>query len=417
MNNSVSDDLDDTKFLHLDDSSYQNNSAFFSEDFTERLGAWNKTLIHASRQCIELNSVTKENLTINFPVFQAKSVDHKGDFLSLEAVHPVLVRKRSSQDLVNVAYLAILELWPLLVLCFSCAALSGMILWLLDHRSNSEQFPRRFWRGIFDGMWWAIVTMTTVGYGDKSPKSVCARLFATAWMITGIVLLSMFTAQVSSRLTAEELKSEDHLFSRTIGVPPGLYKSDYVDYKMAFSIIKEISDPIESPTDLHVKDLDSIVVFHCNDKEDSNSWEVLQFLPLCEIGASLFLDDELIEFNTEQKFLNCMKTQIRSALNDRKGGQLKHNSKAKESHSCKKLLEQRDHLKFQFKWVYFKNLSQYLIPFGAVLGTILLAFISGAIWDCCRNKKKGKSFRMKDLEDGLTAQTSFMTEKSVEDDK
>lgn len=159
--------------------------------------------------------------------------------------------------------------------------------------------------------------------------------------------------------------------------------------------ILEISDPIESPTDLHVKGLDSIAVFHCNDKEDSNSWEVLQFLPLCEIGASLFFDDELIEIDTKQKFLNCMKTEIRSASNDRKGGPLKHNNKAKESHSCKKLLEQRDHLKFQFKWVYFKNLSQYLIPFGAVLGTILLAFITGAIWDCCRNKNKEKSFRMK----------------------
>ena len=32
-----------------------------------------------------------------------------------------------------------------------------------DSRSNPEQFPKRFWRGIFDGIWWAIVTMATVG--------------------------------------------------------------------------------------------------------------------------------------------------------------------------------------------------------------------------------------------------------------
>lgn len=131
MNNSVPDSFEVTKFLHLHYSSYEENSAFFSKDFAERLRAWNKTLHLASRHCIKPKSVIGENLTINFPVFQAKNVDHEVDFLTLEAVHPVLVRKRSRHDLVNVAYLAILELWPLLVLCFSCAALSGMIIWLL----------------------------------------------------------------------------------------------------------------------------------------------------------------------------------------------------------------------------------------------------------------------------------------------
>lgn len=159
-------------------------------------------------------------------------------------------------------------------------------------------------------------------------------------------------------------------------------------------ILLEITEPIESPTDLTVKGLDSIVVFHCNDKQVTNSWEILQFLPICDIGASLSFNDDSIDTDTEQKFSRCMK---RSVKKNRKEVAEKHNKKAKESHSCKKLLEQRYHLKFQFKWVYFKNLSQYLIPFGAVLGTIILAFITGTIWDCCCNKKKGKSFRNKSI--------------------
>lgn len=53
-------------------------------------------------------------------------------------------------------------------------------------------------------------------YGDKAPKSLFARLFATVWMVGGIILLSLFTAQVSSRLTAQELKSEDHLFGKKV---------------------------------------------------------------------------------------------------------------------------------------------------------------------------------------------------------
>ena len=163
-------------------------------------------------------------------------------------------------------------------------------------------------------------------------------------------------------------------------------------------ILLEITNPIESPTDLPVKGLDSIVVFHCNDKQVTNSWEILQFLPVCDIGASLVLNDDSIDTDTEKEFINCMKTEIRSAKKNREGVAQKHNKKAKESHSCKKLLEQRYNLKFQFKWVYFKNLSQYLIPFGAVLGTIILAFITGTIWDCCRDKSKGKSFRNKGIQ-------------------
>lgn len=122
----------------LDYSSYEENSEFFSKDLVQRLRTWNKTLVNTSRHCIKelikLNisgSVTEESLEIKFPVFHAKDIELEGDFLTLETVYPVLVRKKSGHDLVNVAYLSILELWPLLVLCFICAALSGMILWFL----------------------------------------------------------------------------------------------------------------------------------------------------------------------------------------------------------------------------------------------------------------------------------------------
>ena len=53
-------------------------------------------------------------------------------------------------------------------------------------------------------------------YGDKTPRSLLARLFAIVWMVSGIILLSMFTAQVSSRLTAQELRSDHHLFGKKV---------------------------------------------------------------------------------------------------------------------------------------------------------------------------------------------------------
>lgn len=49
-----------------------------------------------------------------------------------------------------------------------------------------------------DGFWWAITTITTVGYGDMYPITATGRLVATALMIAGIALLGVVTATLAS---------------------------------------------------------------------------------------------------------------------------------------------------------------------------------------------------------------------------
>lgn len=103
----------------------------FSNDFLKRLETWKQNVINSSRDCTKNLSRDSENsFEIKFPVLKA-TVDREDPFLSFDTIHPALVREKSQHDLVKVAYLSILELWPLLLLCFSCAALSGMIVWLL----------------------------------------------------------------------------------------------------------------------------------------------------------------------------------------------------------------------------------------------------------------------------------------------
>jgi voltage-gated potassium channel len=50
----------------------------------------------------------------------------------------------------------------------------------------------------WDGIWWAVVTVTTVGYGDVTPTSVPGRLIAMVVMFVGIGFLSVLTATVAS---------------------------------------------------------------------------------------------------------------------------------------------------------------------------------------------------------------------------
>lgn len=49
-----------------------------------------------------------------------------------------------------------------------------------------------------DAYWWAIVTVTTVGYGDVSPKTGEGRIIATLLMLVGIGVISVFTATLAS---------------------------------------------------------------------------------------------------------------------------------------------------------------------------------------------------------------------------
>ncbi|MGB3256671.1 MAG: ion channel [Ornithinimicrobium sp.] len=49
-----------------------------------------------------------------------------------------------------------------------------------------------------DALWWALVTVTTVGYGDFYPVSVEGRMFALGLMLCGIALLGIVTASLSS---------------------------------------------------------------------------------------------------------------------------------------------------------------------------------------------------------------------------
>ncbi len=54
--------------------------------------------------------------------------------------------------------------------------------------------------------WWAIVTMTTVGYGDFTPKTLPGRLFAVLVMFAGISLVSLLTATISSIFVARKIR-------------------------------------------------------------------------------------------------------------------------------------------------------------------------------------------------------------------
>jgi polar amino acid transport system substrate-binding protein len=79
--------------------------------------------------------------------------------------------------------------------------LVGLAAWLVERRHNPQQFEPGPARGLFSGFWWAAVTMTTVGYGDKAPVTFLGRALGIVWMYAALILTAAFTAQLAASLT------------------------------------------------------------------------------------------------------------------------------------------------------------------------------------------------------------------------
>jgi ABC-type amino acid transport substrate-binding protein len=88
---------------------------------------------------------------------------------------------------------------------FAVLLTSGVAVYLFERNRNPD-FSGGITKGIASGIWWAAVTMTTVGYGDKVPKSAGGRIIAGIWMFSGLFIIASFTAAVTSTLTVTQLK-------------------------------------------------------------------------------------------------------------------------------------------------------------------------------------------------------------------
>jgi voltage-gated potassium channel Kch len=70
---------------------------------------------------------------------------------------------------------------------------SGVLMWTLDH----NEYPN-----IWVGMWWALQTVTTVGYGDVSPINPSGRIIASFVMLYGVAFVTVFIAVITSIFVA-----------------------------------------------------------------------------------------------------------------------------------------------------------------------------------------------------------------------
>jgi voltage-gated potassium channel len=82
--------------------------------------------------------------------------------------------------------------------------ITGVGIYFCENEKQPEQFS-----SIFDGIWWAIVTLTTVGYGDTYPITTQGKMFTFVILIIGLAIVSVPTALIASALTEARNEEDD----------------------------------------------------------------------------------------------------------------------------------------------------------------------------------------------------------------
>ena len=82
---------------------------------------------------------------------------------------------------------------------------AGLLVWLFERRHN-EHFSGTFIRGLSSSVWWSTAAMTQRGAGDFRPMTLPGRVVAILWMVVSIIVIAVFTAGLTSALTARKLQ-------------------------------------------------------------------------------------------------------------------------------------------------------------------------------------------------------------------
>lgn len=100
----------------------------------------------------------------------------------------------------------------------------GFLFWVVEGRKSEDDYGKGAIRGIGSGVWLAVVTMTTVGYGDYAPRTAGGRFIMGTWMVISLILATSFVAGIATTFSKssnddQTITSLNHLDNKKVAVP------------------------------------------------------------------------------------------------------------------------------------------------------------------------------------------------------
>jgi ABC-type amino acid transport substrate-binding protein len=105
--------------------------------------------------------------------------------------------------------------------------IAGHAIWLAErsHSGRTTHFDRRYFPGVLAGIYWALITASTVGYGDKVPQKWPGRVVTGVIILVCLPLFGYFIAQLSADITMYRLRTNingpEDLAHKAVGVVAG----------------------------------------------------------------------------------------------------------------------------------------------------------------------------------------------------
>ncbi len=156
-------------------------------------------------------------------------------------------------------------------------AIVGTLLWLAERKASPDQFPAEPAKGIGTGMWLAIVTMSTTGYGDKAPVTLMGRIIAGTWMVVSIISATSMIAGIASVLTfsnfqSVDIKNIEQLNGKNVATISGSPSINFLkEYNIRTKTVENLDEAMKL---LNNKQVDAIVydrpqlMFYINNHKD-----------------------------------------------------------------------------------------------------------------------------------------------------